>query len=204
MKEKEIKQRMIFMCDLPIGKYSEFSGLHPCVIASVDLRNNYSPNIYIFPITHATKKWQPTHHILKKETYDFFTYDINTVICEEGRSISRNRIQGYVGDIEQEDFNKILKCKDFIFYSKVDGVPFKNIDIGDTFLYNGDCYVKIIWKKDKYNIAMNLDILECREFEDYDVVNATWNIVESLQYKSNQVKEWFKEKVDISNENIGM
>ena len=88
--------------------------------------------------------------------------------------------------------------------AKVDGVPFKNIDIGDTFLYNGDCYVKIIWKKDKYNIAMNLDILECREFEDYDVVNATWNIVESLQYKSNQVKEWFKEKVDISNENIGM
>lgn len=196
MKEKEIKQRMIFMCDLPIGKYSEFSGIHPCVIASVDLRNTYSPNIYIFPITHATRKWQPTHHKLLKEKYDFFTYDENTIICEEGRSISKNRIQGYVGEIDNADFNKILKCKDFIFYSKIDGIPFQNVDIGDTFLYDDQCYVKIIGKKNKYDIAMNLDTLECVEFDDYTIVNATWNIAESFQYKSNQIKKWFEEKVD--------
>lgn len=115
MKEKEIKQRMIFMCDLPIGKYSEFSGLHPCVIASVDIRNDNSPNLYVFPITHAKRKWQPTHYELLKIDYPFFKYASNIVLCESGREISRSRLQSYIGEINEEDFFGILKVNEYVY-----------------------------------------------------------------------------------------
>ena len=116
--KKEIKQRMIFMCDLPLGDGSEFSGIHPVLIGSVDLRNEYSPNVYIFPITHSRKKYQPTHVKLLKSDYDFLKYEINTVLCESGREISRSRLQRYVGDIREEDFTKVLECKEYIFREK--------------------------------------------------------------------------------------
>lgn len=118
MSKKEIKQRMIYMCDLPIGIYSEFSGIHPCLIASVDIRNENSPNIYIFPITHANRKWQPTHYKLLKEVYPFFKYGTNTVLCESGREISRSRLQSYVGEISESDFCEILKVNEYVFKEK--------------------------------------------------------------------------------------
>lgn len=118
MAKKEIKQRMIFMCDLPIGDGSEFSGLHPVLIGSVDLRNKNSPNIYIFPITHAIKKYQPTHVKLYKVDYDFLKYE-STILCESGREISRNRLQRFVGEISKEDFKKVLECKEYIFKEKI-------------------------------------------------------------------------------------
>lgn len=118
MKEKEIKQRMIYMCDLPIGDGSEFSGIHPCLIASVDLRNKNSPNLYIFPITHSRKKYQPTHVKIYKRDYDFLKYEINTILCESGREISRSRLQRFVGEINEGDFLKVIECKEYIFKEK--------------------------------------------------------------------------------------
>lgn len=115
MARKEVRQRMIYMCDLPIGTGSEFSGIHPCLIASIDIRNDSSPNVYIFPITHATRKWQPTHFILLKDDYEFFKHINNTVLCESGREISRSRLQGYMGEISIKDFEEILKLKDYVF-----------------------------------------------------------------------------------------
>ena len=106
------------MCDLPIGVYSEFSGVHPCLIASVDIRNENSPNVYVFPITHAIRKWQPTHYKLLKEIYPFFKYSVNTVLCESGREISRSRLQRLVGEIKECDFIKVMECKEYIFKEK--------------------------------------------------------------------------------------
>ena len=106
MAKKEIKQRMIFMCDLPIGDGSEFSGLHPVLIGSVDLRNKNSPNIYIFPITHAIKKYQPTHVKLYKVDYDFLKYESSTILCES--EISRSRLQRFIGEIKDKG-NKVME-----------------------------------------------------------------------------------------------
>lgn len=118
-REIAIKQKSIYMCDLSIDSIeNEQQGLHPVLIASTNIRNNTSNNIFIFPITHADKKEQPTHYQLLKENYNFFNYDINTVICEEGRSISKKRLVHYIGKIEKEDFDKILICKEFIFLRK--------------------------------------------------------------------------------------
>lgn len=113
--DKEITQRAIYMCDLPIGKCSEFSGLHPVLIASVDVRNESSPNIYIFPITHSRKKNQPTHVKIYKKNYDFLRYETSTILCESGREISRTRLQRFIGELTEEDFDKVLECKEYVF-----------------------------------------------------------------------------------------
>ena len=64
MKIREIKQGDIYMCDLSDGAIdSEQRNCRPILIASLDLRNSTSPNIFIFPISHSsTKKFQPTHY----------------------------------------------------------------------------------------------------------------------------------------------
>ena len=186
-KEERIEQRMIFMCDLPIGDGSEFSELHPCLIASVDLRNECSPNIYIFPITHADKRNQPTHWKLYKNKYDFFTYDTNTVICEEGRSISKNRLQREVGQIDEEDFESILKCSNYIFYEKRDGLPFYRINIGSTFIYNKEVYIKIKINMANKCGAIKLNNCEYFEFDDEEFVTPSWSLAKTLKFKEEMI-----------------
>lgn len=112
----DISQGNIYMCDLTINSIeNEQSGLHPVLVVSANIRNQYSKNVFIFPITHANKKFQPTHYKLYKETYPFFLYNKNTVQCEEGRSISKKRIGRYIGRINEDDLLEILKRKEFIF-----------------------------------------------------------------------------------------
>lgn len=115
MKIRLIEQKMIYICDLPIGVGSEFGGIHPVLISSVNLRNDTSPNVYIFPITHSKKKIQPTHIKILKKDYDFLKYDECTILCESGREISKKRLGKLLGEISEEDFDKVLKCKEYVF-----------------------------------------------------------------------------------------
>lgn len=119
MSKREIKQGDVFMVNLSNDSIDhEQSNVRPCVIASCDIRNNKSSNIFIFPITHAIKKTQPCHYKLYKEQYDFFSYKVNTVLCEEGRSISKKRLERKLGSIELKDLLEILKIKEYIFIEK--------------------------------------------------------------------------------------
>lgn len=89
-KNRNIKQGEVYMVNLSDSIEHEQSGVRPCVVISVNARNESSDNVFIFPITHSTKKKnQPCHYKLYKESYPFFTYKENTVLCEEGRSISK-------------------------------------------------------------------------------------------------------------------
>ena len=122
MKKKAIKQGEVWMCNLPKGEDSEQMGVRPCLIISADARNETSSNVFVFPITHARKKEQPCHYILHKENYTFFTYAENTVICEEGRSISKSRLERRLGLIFAKDIIEILKCKEFVFLNIKDSI----------------------------------------------------------------------------------
>ena len=122
MKKKEVKQGEVWMCNLPKGEDSEQMGVRPCLIISADARNETSSNVFVFPITHARKKEQPCHYILHKENYPFFTYAENTVICEEGRSISKSRLERRLGLIFAKDIIEILKCKEFVFLNIKDSI----------------------------------------------------------------------------------
>ena len=100
------------------GVDSEQKNARPVIIISANIRNETSPNVFIFPITHANKKKQPCHYTLVKEEYPFFIYNKNVVLCEEGRSISKKRLERFLGQIEEKDIIEILKRKEYIFIEK--------------------------------------------------------------------------------------
>lgn len=116
-KKRNIVQGDIYMVNLD-GIESEQQNVRPVVVVSANIRNEKSPNIFVFPITHATKKQQPCHYILSNEKYDFFAYTKNIVLCEEGRSISKKRLERYLGTIEENDILEILKIKEYVFIEK--------------------------------------------------------------------------------------
>ena len=119
VKKREIHQGDIYMVNLSTDSIDhEQAGIRPCCIVSCDNRNEKSSNVFIFPITHAIKKKQPCHYRLYKKQYDFFSYDVNTVLCEEGRSISKKRLERKLGSIDLRDLLEILKIKEYIFIEK--------------------------------------------------------------------------------------
>lgn len=114
-----IHQGDVYMVNLNVDSIDhEQKGIRPCVIMSVDMRNDTSDNVFIFPITHAKKKNQLCHYILYKEKYPFFTYNENIVLCEEGRSISKSRLERKLGMIFYKDIVEIIKCKEYIYIDK--------------------------------------------------------------------------------------
>lgn len=113
---RSVKQGDVYMVDLSANSIGhEQTGVRPCLIVSTNSRNNTSPNVFIFPITHANKKYQPCHYLLSRNDYQFFNYKKNYVICEEGRSISKNRLERYLGKINECDLQKIIECKEYVF-----------------------------------------------------------------------------------------
>ena len=116
-KRKHICQGDIYMASLD-GMDSEQKNARPVIIISANIRNETSPNVFIFPITHANKKSQPCHYILNKSKYPFFIYTKNIVLCEEGRSISKKRLERFLGQIDVEDILAILERKEYIFIEK--------------------------------------------------------------------------------------
>ena len=119
MGKRQIKQKDIYMVDLSYDSIEhEQGGVRPCLIVSADIRNNTSYNVFIFPITHSNKKGQPCHYVLLKEDYPFFNYAKNIVLCEEGRSISKKRLERFLGKISDEDLDEILQCKEYVFIEK--------------------------------------------------------------------------------------
>lgn len=116
-KRKHIYQGDIYMASLD-GVDSEQKNARPVIIISANIRNETSPNVFIFPITHANKKKQPCHYTLDKDKYPFFIYNKNIILCEEGRSISKKRLERFLGQIEEEDVLEILKIKEYIFIEK--------------------------------------------------------------------------------------
>ena len=116
-KDKHIYQGDVYMANLD-GVDSEQKNVRPVIIISANIRNETSPNVFIFPITHANKKKQPCHYTLDKEKYSFFIYNKNIVLCEEGRSISKKRLERFLGTIEEYDILEILKIKEYVFIEK--------------------------------------------------------------------------------------
>lgn len=114
----KIKQGQIWFASLGDTMDSEQHKSRPVLIISADVRNNTSPNVFVFPLSSKKKRHQPCHYALHKEHYPFLTYEDNLVICEEGRSISKNRLERCLGEISQVDILNILQIKEYVFVEK--------------------------------------------------------------------------------------
>lgn len=117
--KKEVRQGDVYMANFSFNSVEhEQTGVRPVLVVSCDSRNNKSNNVFVFPITHAKKKTQPCHYKLYQTQYSFFSYKENTVLCEEGRSISKKRLERKLGSISFENLLEILKIKEYIFIEK--------------------------------------------------------------------------------------
>lgn len=114
-----VRQGSIWMADLTKGTIeSEQGRVRPVLVISANIRNDNSPNVFIFPLTHSKKRSQPCHFVLFKSDYPFLTYEQNIVLCEEGRSISKSRLERKLGEIMSVDIENILQIKEYVFVEK--------------------------------------------------------------------------------------
>lgn len=114
-KKREIYQGQIYICELGEGVGSEQCGERPCLVIQNNILNYTSDMVIIVPITSKCKKQLPTHYILTKEKYPFLNFDYNTVLCECIRSLSKKRLGKLIGQIQNDDLDKILKTNDYVY-----------------------------------------------------------------------------------------
>lgn len=113
--KRNILQGQVYICDLNDGEGSEQCGERPCVIIQIDILNKTSKNVIIVPITSRHKKSLPTHVELGENKYGFLKCKHNTVLCENIRSISKERLKKYIGTIDKEDLSAILEAKEYAY-----------------------------------------------------------------------------------------
>jgi mRNA interferase MazF len=110
MKKREIKQGDIYMVNLDDGIDSEEHGSRPCICISCNSLTKNRKNVIIAPITSSkTKKDMVNHYELSKDKYPEFLYDVNTVLLECIRDISKSRLERYLFHIEEQDLDEILQ-----------------------------------------------------------------------------------------------
>jgi mRNA interferase MazF len=115
-KKREIYQGQIYICNLGdnyIG--SEQYGERPCLIIQNNILNSTSDVVIIVPITSKRKKQLPTHYVLSNAKYPFLNFIENTVLCECIRSLSKKRLGKFIGQIENDDLEQILKIKEYAY-----------------------------------------------------------------------------------------
>lgn len=103
-KNLKIKQGEIYLCELGENIGYEMCKKRPVLIVS-ETRYSQQGQAVIVPLTKNTRP-QRTHYILKRNNYDFLTFD-SCVKTEQIRSIASIRLVHKLGQITDEDFCKV-------------------------------------------------------------------------------------------------
>lgn len=103
-----IKRGDIFYCSIEGGVGSEQSGVRPCVVIQNNLGNRFSPNIIVAAVTSQTQRNKlPTHVEINTDGDIEGLHSNSVVLCEQVRTISKQRILDYVGRVSVSDIRKI-------------------------------------------------------------------------------------------------
>lgn len=103
--EKQIKKGQIYYADMSPVVGSEQGGYRPVLIVQNDIGNKHSPTTIVAIITsRATKAKLPTHHWIG--TYCGLPTK-SMVECEQLRVIDKQRLDKYVGALDEIDMSII-------------------------------------------------------------------------------------------------
>ncbi|MBQ5929224.1 MAG: type II toxin-antitoxin system PemK/MazF family toxin [Clostridia bacterium] len=102
-KKKEIFRGEIYWFHSGGELSSEQSGNRPCVVVSNNMANHYSPVVTVVPITSRSKKRLPTHASLKTLLFP------SIALCEQVRSVSKDRLSSYIGTCTPSEMVEIDK-----------------------------------------------------------------------------------------------
>lgn len=98
----------IYLVDLSQTIGSEQGGIRPAIIVQNEAGNMYSPTTIVCPLTSKSKTNIPTHVSLTPE--DCGIIKNSTVLCEQVRAISKERLKKKLGEIKNvEKINDINK-----------------------------------------------------------------------------------------------
>ena len=89
------------MADLNPVVGSEQGGIRPVVILQNDIGNHHSPTTIVAAITSRRKTKLPTHAAVHMCGH------LNTVLLEQIRTISRDRLLYYMGSLRNSDLSQV-------------------------------------------------------------------------------------------------
>ena len=104
---KEIKRGDVFMmyCD---GQGCEQSGYRPVLVIQNDKGNEYSPTTIVAALTaRITKRKLPVHAFISRLHKGGY---LNIVLCEQIRTVDKNRLLEYVTTIKPEAMEVVDNC----------------------------------------------------------------------------------------------
>lgn len=102
---KKIQRGDIFYADLNPAIGSEQGGIRPVIVVQNDVGNYYSPTIIVTVLTTKTKKCLPTHINIHKGDGNISAD--STILLEQLRTIDKNRLKQYIGNISKSTMNEI-------------------------------------------------------------------------------------------------
>lgn len=99
----------IFYCNFGKGNIidNEQRGIRPVMIIQNDVGNKYSPNVIVATITSQDKTDLPTH--VELHNYPNLKPKC-TILLEQVRTVSKNRLGSYLTKVTLEDMIKVDKA----------------------------------------------------------------------------------------------
>lgn len=105
----------VYVCDLGEVCGSEQSGKRLVIVVSSASIAAHSPTVTIVPITAQEKPIFKTHYLLHSNSYPKFHQQINTVLCEQVRTIDKSRLGEKVCSLTGYDLYNIMLCLQYNF-----------------------------------------------------------------------------------------
>lgn len=102
---KKIQRGDIFYADLNPAIGSEQGGIRPVIVVQNDVGNYYSPTIIVTVLTTKLKKHLPTHIDIRAG--DGNIASDSTILLEQLRTIDKNRLKQYIGNVSENIMDKI-------------------------------------------------------------------------------------------------
>ena len=103
-----IRRGEIYLVDWSPSRGSEQSGRRPAVIVQADAANLHSgyPNTIVVAVSRSGRS-VPFHVRIPATVKNGLTSDPSYVKCEQVMTISKERLQQYLGDLEPEDLKRV-------------------------------------------------------------------------------------------------
>jgi len=118
----------VHLCELGENVGSEQNEERPVLIVSNNRINSSSTNVMIIPLSKTLKTKEVTnrkgkkqtvprlgtHYFLKKERYNFLTFD-SAAMAEGIITVSKIRLGKHLGEISEDDLKKVLSRLKWVF-----------------------------------------------------------------------------------------
>lgn len=103
----EFRKGSVVWADFGENPSGEQKGVRPAVVVSVNIMNQKSSTLTVCPLTSRPKRLDLPEHIEVNYTTHKHTKRYSVILCEQIRTISKDRVISYGGYITAADIVKV-------------------------------------------------------------------------------------------------